>query len=124
MPNRYQPRALHDGPNLCPVTIDDLDDITQIVWAGFPGDPKVNYRFPLREKYPQDYWNWTRKEYQGYIEQPKKFLVHVVEIPTDEDGEVVKRPIALAVWDIALLTKDNNTGTSLPALPDREPIVV
>jgi hypothetical protein len=90
---------------------EDLDDIAGLVWAGFPDDPEVHYRFPKREEYPEDYLNWTKKEYEGYIEQKDKYLVQVVETTfVFHGGVVVKRPIALAVWDIAVLTQDNNTG--------------
>lgn len=91
-------------------TRDDLDDITRIVQAGFPDDPEVNYRFPHREQYPADYMEWTRKEYENYLDQPKKFVVHLIEAPSESDGEVVMKPAALAVWDIAVLTKSNDTG--------------
>ena len=92
---------------------EDVDDIAGLVWAGFPDDPEVQYRFPLREEYPDDYLNWTKKEYLGYIEQKNKYIVHVVETTfVFHGGVVVKRPIALAVWDVAALTQEKNTGVS------------
>jgi hypothetical protein len=100
-----------DGFVLRGAVKEDVDDIAGLVWAGFPDDPEVKYRFPEREKYPDDYLNWTKKEYAGYIEQKDKYLVHVAEKTfVFHGGVVVKKPIALAVWDVAVLTQDNNTG--------------
>ena len=103
---------LHNGLVLRAATSDDLDSLTRIVQVGFPDDPEVNYRFPKREQYPEDYYEWTRKEYQGYLGQPKTYVVHLIEIADESDGKVVMKPAALAVWDIAVLTQANGSGTS------------
>lgn len=115
-PPRYMrvPHRLHDGPTLRLATKDDLDGIMRIVRAGFPDDPEVDYRFPARGTYPEDYLKWTRLEYEHYIEQPDKFVVHLAEIPDHSGSEVVMEPVALAVWDTAVLTKANGTGLLAP----------
>ncbi|KAK1081429.1 hypothetical protein LTR33_004692 [Friedmanniomyces endolithicus] len=114
-PPRYMrvPHRLHDGPTLRLATKDDLDGIMRIVRAGFPDDPEVDYRFPARGTYPEDYLKWTRLEYEHYIEQPDKFVVHLAEIPDHSGSEVVMEPVALAVWDTAVLTKANGTDEGL-----------
>lgn len=108
MPQRQEgePPPLPSGCELClrEATLDDLDDLVEIVRVGFPDDPEVGYRFPHRDRYPQDYVKWTRREYEGYLAQPGKFVVRVIEST---------KPIALAVWDIAVLTKSNNSGLSM-----------
>ncbi len=111
MGNQSQQPWLHDELALRNATEADLDDIVRIVQAGFPDDPEVGYRFPLRDEYPEDYWKWTRIEYRGYIQQPNKFVVHLVEAPVmSHDGKVVMRPAAVAVWDVAVLTEDKKAG--------------
>lgn len=102
---------LHDELALRNATEADLGDIVRIVQAGFPDDPEVGYRFPLRDEYPEDYLKWTRIEYRGYIQQPNKFVVHLVEAPVkSDDGKVVMKPAAVAVWDIAVLTENKKAG--------------
>lgn len=88
----------------------DLDDVTRIIVAGSTEEPEVHYRYPLRDQYPEDYWNWTKKEYEGYLEQPDKFVLHILSVPVASDGKVTMVPVGLAVWDIAVMTKANGTG--------------
>lgn len=84
----------------------DLDEITRVVQAGFPDDPEFNYRFPYRDRYPEDNWTWVRKEYEEYIEQPSKFAVMVITTPVGSDsGGVADRVVALAVWDMSTTQK-------------------
>lgn len=107
--NALSPR-LHDGLVLRPATKDDLDDVFEIVRTGFPDGPEVDPRFPYRKQYPEDYEKWTRVEYEHYLEQDKKFVFHVIEAPTGTADKVTRKTIALAVWDVAVLTKANGTG--------------
>ncbi|KAH6722679.1 hypothetical protein BKA61DRAFT_651148 [Leptodontidium sp. MPI-SDFR-AT-0119] len=92
------------GFTLRPATKDDLDEITRVHIAGFTEEPQVNYCYPFRHQYPQDHWKWTRHEYEQYLEQPKKYLVYVLDAPVENDGYVVVKPVALAVWNLAVLT--------------------
>ncbi len=89
----------------------DLDSLTRIAQAGFPDDPEWNYRFPYRREYPDDNWKWTRREYEGYLRQPEKFIVLVATIGTSGSCE----PIALAVWD-TLVTTAPNAGGMFPLI--------
>jgi len=94
-----------------PATKNDLDDITRIHIEGFTEEPQVHYCYPLRHQYPEDHWKWTRKEYEDFLEQPHKFVVHVLEAPSESDGSVLLKPVGHAVWNIAVLTKA--IGTSI-----------
>jgi hypothetical protein len=96
----------------------DLDGITRVVQAGFPDDPGCNYKFPYRHEHPEDFWKWTRLEYEEYLDQPEKFSVNVVTAPvTQLDGTVIDEPIAIGVWDIAVETKSTGGGTiSFPSI--------
>ncbi|KAF2169436.1 hypothetical protein M409DRAFT_20656 [Zasmidium cellare ATCC 36951] len=103
-----------DSLALRAATKDDLDSIVQIVHAGFPDDPEVHYRFPRRDEFPEDYLKWTRMEYEGYIEQVKNFVVHLVEARSgDSVGDGGRNPVAIAVWDAAVLTKAHGTDKGL-----------
>jgi hypothetical protein len=88
----------------------DLDDITDVVQAGFPDDPEWDYRFPYSEKYPEDNRKWTRREYDEYLEQPDKYAVLAATAPVETDGKTSSKVIALAVWDISVLTKSTGGG--------------
>lgn len=91
---------------------DDLDQITDVAQAAFPDDPEFNYRFPYRDKYPEDNRKWVRKEYEEYLAQPEKYAVLVATVPKKCDGKVVKRVVALAVWDINVLAESTGGGES------------
>jgi hypothetical protein len=90
---------------------EDLDDITRIHIEGFTEEPQVHYCYPFRFKYPEEHWKWTRKEYEGYLAQPSKFAVYVLEAPVESDDCVVLKPVGHAVWNLAVLTKAIATGT-------------
>lgn len=83
----------------------DLDDIASVAQAAFPDDPGWNYRFPYRKEYPEDNWKCTRNEHEEYLDQPDKYAVLVVTATVKTDSKVKSKPIAIAVWDISVLTK-------------------
>ncbi|KAK4649347.1 uncharacterized protein QC761_118050 [Podospora bellae-mahoneyi] len=85
-------------------TKNDLDAITRVIQAGFPDDPGCNYKFPYRDKYPEDFWKYTRRQYEEYLEQPEKFAFNVVTV-TNEEAGLDDLPIAIGVWDIAVHIK-------------------
>lgn len=102
----------HRGFTLRPTTRNDLDDITRIHIEGFTKEPQVLYCYPFRFQYPEDHWKWTRKEYENYLEQPDKYVIHVIETTLETgDGSVVIKPVGLAVWNVSVLTKATGTGT-------------
>lgn len=93
-------------------TIDDLDDITWIVTNSLPDDPGTDYRFPYRDKHPEDFWKWTKEEYAEYFERPDKFYVMVVTAPVEDDGEIIHQPVAIGVWDLIVTSEFMPSGTS------------
>jgi len=107
---------------LRPATKADLDAITGVVRAGFPDDPGCNYKFPYRDEFPDDFWKWTRLQYEEYLDQPEKFAVLVATTTPAEvaalkpdDGRRINenlKPlvIALAVWDMAVQIKPTGGG--------------
>lgn len=88
----------------------DLDDITRIHRDGFVEEPAINYMFPFRDQHADDFWTCTREEYEHYLKQPDKWRLQVVEAPVYVDGEIIMRVAGLAVWDLAVNTKDDDTG--------------
>lgn len=90
-------------------TKNDLDAITRVIQAGFPDDPGCNYKFPYRDKYPEDFWKYTRRQYEEYLEQPEKFAFNVVTV-TNEEAGLDDLPIAIGVWDIAVHIKAKGGG--------------
>tara|TARA_R110002003_G_scaffold96_23_gene7608 strand:+ start:4059 stop:4442 length:384 start_codon:yes stop_codon:yes gene_type:complete len=91
-------------------TKDDLDDITHVHKVGFVVEPEALYRYPLRNEYPEDYFKWTRKEYEYMLEQPEKFVVHVIDGSSGDQNEKAKKPVALAVWNVAVEIKAGFSG--------------
>ena len=110
MPGEGESNLLLNHFTLRTATKDDLDDITRIHVDGFTEEPATHYCCPFRDQYPEDYWKWTRKEYVDYLEQPEKYLVHVIEAPSASDGKVAAKPAGLAVWNLAVLIKANDPG--------------
>lgn len=104
----------------------DLDAITDIVRAGFPDDPGCDYKYPYRDKYPEDFWKWTKRQYEEYMDQPEKFAVLVATQPVtaaDTWGWVTgggrRRAtpdiaVAYAVWDIAVAMTPKGGGICSP----------
>lgn len=92
-------------------TKNDPDDITQIHVEGFTEEPQVHYCYPLWDQRPEDHWKWSRREYNNYLEQSQKFIVYVLEAPSESDGSVVTKPIGRAVWNVAVMTEAIRMGT-------------
>ncbi|KAL4722077.1 hypothetical protein ACLX1H_010847 [Fusarium chlamydosporum] len=95
-------------------TIDDLNDITWIVANSLPDDPATDYRFPYRDKYPDDFWKWSKEEYAEYFERPDKFYVMVVTAPVEDDGEIILQPVSVGVWDLIVTSDFAPSGTLHP----------
>jgi len=87
-------------------TEQDLEDITRVHVEGFTEEPYVHYCFPLRDEYLEDYWEWTKREYLDYLQQPEKYLMHVLKSGTDDAAAA--KPVGVAVWNLAVLS--NATG--------------
>ncbi|KAH8655776.1 hypothetical protein BX600DRAFT_470300 [Xylariales sp. PMI_506] len=83
----------------------DLNGITQLHIEGFIKEPMDNYCYPLRFQHPDDHFKWIRKEYEYYLENPKKYLVHVVEDLEQAEVGANSKPVGLAVWNIAVLAE-------------------
>ena len=111
MPAEIESNLLSKNFALRTATKDDLDDITQIHVIGFDDEPATDYCCPFRDQYPEDYRKWTRKEYVNYLNQPEKYLVHVIETPSACDDKVAAKPAGFAVWNLAVLVEANDPGT-------------
>ena len=44
------------------------------------------------------------------MNQPEKYAVLVVTAAVKRDGKIESKPVALAVWDISVLTKSTGRG--------------
>ncbi|KAI5921283.1 acyl-CoA N-acyltransferase [Camillea tinctor] len=80
----------------------DLNDITEIVKAGFPDDPGCDYKYPYRGDNEEDFRKWTQREYEEYLNQPEKYCVLVVTAPQRSEDAVIQKPISFGVWDCAV----------------------
>ncbi|KAF4470351.1 gnat family [Fusarium albosuccineum] len=113
---------VHEPLSIRWATKADLDAITWVVQYGFPDDPGCTYKFPRRDEFPEDFWKWTRLEYDEYLDQPEKFATLVVTAPVPSDtGAVVDRPISIGVWDVAPETKATGGDRGIDERRDANP---
>lgn len=80
------------------VTKADLNAITQIHINGFADEPMDNYCYPHRFQYMHEHFEWIRKEYNFYLDNPQRYAVHVVETDSGETK-------AVAVWMVDIFAK-------------------
>ncbi|KAK7414947.1 hypothetical protein QQX98_006272 [Neonectria punicea] len=100
----FPPPPATQGYTLRKANKGDLDDITRIHVEGFVQEPMDNYCYPLRFKYYEDHFKWMRTEYEYYLDNSHKYVVHVAEAPEQPDGgDKGKQPMALAVWNTAVV---------------------
>ncbi|RYP57028.1 hypothetical protein DL769_009744 [Monosporascus sp. CRB-8-3] len=114
--DHFPPPPATQGYSLRKANKADLDDITRIHIKGFVEEPMDNYCYPFRSKHREDHFKWMRKEYEYYLDNSQKYLVHVAEAAEQTEGGVSSKPIALAVWNIDVLAEAPALGksTSLP----------
>ncbi|KAI1106394.1 acyl-CoA N-acyltransferase [Jackrogersella minutella] len=98
-----------------PATLDDLEDIATVAQQGFPDDPEFDYRFPHRDKYPEDNRKWILQEYREYLEQPDKYEVIIVTA-----GDNNNKAVALSVWDISISKAHQGSGLGVPDDPNEQ----
>jgi len=99
----------------------DLADITRVHIEGFTEEPQVHQCYPKRHQYPEDHWEWMKGEYFDYLEQPEKYLVHVLVSLSSGTGAGANpepardRPVGVAVWNLAVLSEAiGSMALSLP----------
>ncbi|KAK7414081.1 hypothetical protein QQX98_007024 [Neonectria punicea] len=112
---------MEDTLAIRPANKADLNAITWIIKHGFPDDPGCTYKFPYRDESPEDFWKWTRLEYEEYLDQPEKFATLVVTAPVTSDGQVVHQPISVGVWDVAVETKSKGGDRGINERKDANP---
>jgi len=79
-------------------TLDDVDDITDIMVAAYSSTNFYNYCFQFRQKYPEEHWTCQRDGLRVSMEEYKdQITVNVITSPTNEDPSVSK-PVAVAAW--------------------------
>ncbi|KAJ8130639.1 hypothetical protein O1611_g2984 [Lasiodiplodia mahajangana] len=113
--DHFPPAPIIDGYNLREANRDDLDRIAYIHLQGFSEEPMDNYCYPDRFKYKESHLKWLRKEYEYYLDNSNKYLVHVAE-PAGHTERVPHQPMALAVWNINVLADVPALGKSPPSL--------
>ncbi|KAK3381815.1 hypothetical protein B0H63DRAFT_524498 [Podospora didyma] len=94
----------------------DLGAITVIHIEGLIEDPQDMYCLPGRDEHVGEHWKWAREEYWGYVQQPDRYYVFVLEegasagVGAGAGAGTAANPtiVGFAVWDVAVLT--NNAG--------------
>lgn len=108
--NQHESPSLRKSFLLRNAVKDDLDSITDLHRDGFTEEPYELYCYPGREKYPGDYWKYTRKEYESYLAQPEKYVVQVIDYEDEDREEAVKQVAGLALWNVAVKCKSEPFG--------------
>jgi hypothetical protein len=85
----------------------DLEALTEIGIAAFPLEPQWPYRYPYREEYPEDHYNFTKIRYSEWLSAASTPVceIMVVEAPSIEDPKV-KRVVSLSIWRLPLQFED------------------
>ncbi|KAI9672460.1 MAG: hypothetical protein M1817_003226 [Caeruleum heppii] len=91
-------------------TAADVEAITDIAQAAMPDDPQWDYRFPYRDRYPEDNRRWTRQFYQDFFDEPAKFATWVMTVPDAAGQRDPGKPVAFAVWVVENLQQGFQTA--------------
>jgi len=88
-----------DDSTMRRATVEDLDDLTDIMCSAMPMDPQWDYRFPRRQEFPEDNRSCTRKMMESLVndDENSHTVVRVITMPCGEEGRRSKA-VAVAVW--------------------------
>ncbi|KAI0380513.1 acyl-CoA N-acyltransferase [Hypomontagnella monticulosa] len=94
------PVLASDDISIRPVEKDDIDAIVDIVIKAFPYDEQFAYRYPYREEYPKDHYDYTKLYYSEYLNTTfaGKNTIMVASAPDLDDPKKTK-VIAMSIWD-------------------------
>ena len=98
-------------PTIPPVThrqarMQDLDMIVEIMVRAMPDDPQWNYRFPCRNLFPNDHWEFTRLRMREFLMNADgQWMVNVAETASNEDPMKLL-PVAVSVWNMPFPMRD------------------
>jgi hypothetical protein len=98
---------------ICQETLDDLDAMAEAHFTAFRDDPDIDYPFPNRRKYPEEYKASMKERFKSYLAEPETYLVTVACSKTDEDHRIVK-PVAYAIWRLQDPCYSNESGEYVP----------
>ncbi|KAK1754147.1 hypothetical protein QBC47DRAFT_302927 [Echria macrotheca] len=100
----------------------DIDAVTKVFVRAMPLDPQWEYRFPLRDDYPDDHLKYSRMLIKCFLEYDDWTLI--VTEDSLEPGSKEKTVVAFAVLDVSYKnkrldrnyrTQDRKYPTLLPA---------
>ncbi|KAK0714706.1 hypothetical protein B0H67DRAFT_220147 [Lasiosphaeris hirsuta] len=84
----------------------DAEAVTKVIIETMPLDPQWNYRFPLRLKFPDDHYKYTRMLIEYFLDPAyDDWLVMVVEDSLDPHSPEDATIVAFGVWDVSYLNK-------------------
>ena len=101
-------QSIFNKPTASPVrqaTPADLNAVVEVVLSTMPQDPQWNYRFPYRDKYPEDHLKYTSMLFEYFIDPSyDDWLVMVVDAP-DIKNPKVSKIVAFSIWDVSYINK-------------------
>ena len=95
-----------------PASMNDLHDIVNISIAASSMEPQFSWKYPHREQYPQDTYEYARRDYLNYIENSEnRWLVMLAETSKNytKNGQIEQlassemTTIAVSVWETSAL---------------------
>lgn len=93
-------------------TLNDLDTIVEAHFTAFRDDPDLDYPFPYRRKYFEEYKALMRAMFKSYSAEPETYLLSVACSKANEDHTIVK-VVAYAVWRLQDVSGRHSNCSSL-----------
>ncbi|KAK0665619.1 hypothetical protein QBC41DRAFT_11734 [Cercophora samala] len=83
----------------------DIEAVTDVIIRTMPLDPQWDYRFPYRDKFPEDHYRFTRLLFEYFLDPAyDDWQVMVVE-DSLEPGCDERRVVSFSVWDVSYRNK-------------------
>lgn len=95
------PRALSQ-PRVRLAEPQDAVEVTKVFINAMQDDQSWPYRFPHREEFPDDHWNYNLDPMSRFISPDyDDWVVVVAEADDSQAGADVRRIVCFAVWNIS-----------------------
>lgn len=81
-------------------SLQDLDAIAKVVAASSYQEPSNAYKYPTRDRYPNDAYECTRNDYLKYIRNDEHRW-HCMVTEKVKDNEAEATIISVALWEVS-----------------------
>lgn len=93
----------------------DAVEVTKVFINAMQDDQSWPYRFPHREEFPDDHWNYNLDLMSRFISPDyDDWVVVVAEADDSRAGADVRRIVSFAVWNISYANKRRRGSSYVP----------